>query len=59
MKLKKYMDGLNDILERVYFENTLYYYLVALGIIIAGFVIVALFKRVVVAENKALDCEKR
>ncbi len=40
------MDGLNDILERVYFENTLFDYLVSLGIIIAGFVIVALFKRV-------------
>lgn len=46
------MDRLNEILARVYFGNTVLDYLIALGIIIAGFIVVALFKRIVLQRVK-------
>lgn len=46
------MDRLNDILDRVYFGNTALDYLIALGIIIAGFIVIALFKRIVLQRVK-------
>lgn len=46
------MDRLNDILHRVYFGNTALDYLIALGIIIAGFIVIGLFKRIILQRVK-------
>lgn len=46
------MEEVNSILERVYFGNTVLDYLIALGIILAGFLVVAVFKRVVLQKIK-------
>ena len=46
------MDEVNDILEQVYFGNTVLDYLIALGIILAGFLIVMIFKRVILQRIK-------
>lgn len=46
------MEEVNGILERVYFGNTVLDYVIALGIILAGFLVVAVFKRVVLQKIK-------
>jgi small-conductance mechanosensitive channel len=46
------MDELNDILERVYFGNTLLDYLIALGIVVVGFLLVIAFRRIILQRVK-------
>lgn len=48
------MNQFNEILERYYFNNTVLDYLIALGIIILGFIIVSIFKRIFLKKIKGL-----
>src|SRR5688500_10388632 len=45
-------DTMNDILSKVYYKNTVQDYLIALGIIVGGILILSIFKRVILSRLK-------
>ncbi|MGK7390054.1 MAG: mechanosensitive ion channel family protein [Candidatus Cyclobacteriaceae bacterium M2_1C_046] len=45
---------MNDILERVYYDNTVQQYLIALGIIVVGLLLIKLFKRSILTRIERL-----
>ena len=45
---------MNDILSKVYFNNTVQDYLIALAIIVGGIIVLSLFKRVILLTLKEM-----
>ncbi len=45
---------MNEFLERVYFHNSVLDYLIALGIVVLGFIVIATFKRIILTRLQAL-----